>query len=328
MKPGPRIFPAFLSGLRSRSISAAVPVVAPAGRECGIARLRRSVAATITLSTRSRSRFRAPDAYQARSERSREGVAYDHRGRRLPRRRVGAIARSRNPLGHGNCARRRDPRRRSVRQCLPAAALGGAALLALSRGGSFGNRGRCAVRHPELVRQGGRRRRWGVGRTRAYGRIRGAGSRGRACAAYACPRLRERPHAWCPDPRRDRVRSSARRPLAPPDRQSLPDRPEKLHLTRLRQDAAVRVEPAVRILLEDPLAALLVERVLLRLVAHDDGMLAERIAADDAARRGVAGLGGHGGSSSMSGGCARTSCPLSAKIRRTRPLAVERISLN
>src|SRR5438093_85169 len=196
MKPGPRIFPAFLSGLRSRSISAAVPVVAPAGRECGIARLRRSVAATITLSTRSRSRFRAPDAYQARSERSREGVAYDHRGRRLPRRRVGAIARSRNPLRHGSCARR---------------------------------------------------------------------------------------------------------PLAPPDRQNLPDRPEKLHLTRLRQDAAVRVEPAVRILLEDPLAALLVERVLLRLVAHDDGMLAERIAADDAARRGVAGLGGHGGSSSMSG---------------------------
>lgn len=38
MKPGPRIFPAFLSGLRSAAISAAVPPVAPAGSECGMTR--------------------------------------------------------------------------------------------------------------------------------------------------------------------------------------------------------------------------------------------------------------------------------------------------
>ena len=46
MKPGPRILPAFLSGLRSFAISEAVPDVAPAGSECGMMprlRLRSSV---------------------------------------------------------------------------------------------------------------------------------------------------------------------------------------------------------------------------------------------------------------------------------------------
>ncbi len=90
--------------------------------------------------------------------------------------------------------------------------------------------------------------------------------------------------------------------------------------TRLLEHASMRVEPAIRVLLKDALAALAVESVVLPLVAKSDRMLAERLLADHAAR-----LGHH--SSSMSGWRARTSWPFSMMIRRTFPDAVERISL-
>jgi hypothetical protein len=62
----------------------------------------------------------------------------------------------------------------------------------------------------------------------------------------------------------------------------------------LLEHASVSIEPAIRVLLEDPLAAFGVESVVLPLVAQADRMFAERLLADHAAR-----LGHH--SSSMSG---------------------------
>src|SRR3981081_2016021 len=54
----------------------------------------------------------------------------------------------------------------------------------------------------------------------------------------------------------------------------------------LLEHSAARVEITVRVLLEDALAPLAVERVVLALVPDPDGMLAERLLADDAARLG------------------------------------------
>src|SRR5258706_7808829 len=91
---------------------------------------------------------------------------------------------------------------------------------------------------------------------------------------------------------------------------------------RLGEDASVRVEVAVGVLLEDALAGFLVEGVDPALVAElQRRRLRERRAAHRTVRR-------HDRSSSMSGCRARTSCPLSATMRRTVPLSVERISLN
>ncbi len=92
-------------------------------------------------------------------------------------------------------------------------------------------------------------------------------------------------------------------------------------LPRLLEHSTGRIEPAIRVLLEDPLAALAVEGVMLPLVAKAHRTRAQWLLADHAA-----GLGHH--SSSMIGWCARTSCPFSTMMRRTLPLAVERISLN
>src|SRR5204862_283336 len=92
---------------------------------------------------------------------------------------------------------------------------------------------------------------------------------------------------------------------------------------RLRQHASARVEVSVGVLLEDAFARLAVERIDLALVAQlERRRIRERGATDRAD------LGDHDRSSSMSGWCARTSCPLSATMRRTVPLFVDRISLN
>src|SRR5258708_39942707 len=91
---------------------------------------------------------------------------------------------------------------------------------------------------------------------------------------------------------------------------------------RLGEDASVRVEVAIGVLLEDALAGVLVERVDPALVAEPERRrLRERRAAHRTVR-------GQDRSSSMSGWRARTSCPLSATMRRTGPLSVERVSLN
>src|SRR6185503_9532209 len=90
---------------------------------------------------------------------------------------------------------------------------------------------------------------------------------------------------------------------------------------RLLEHASERVEPAIRVLLEDALAALTIEVVMATLIAEPKRALAERLLAHDADP-----LLHH--SSSMIGWCARTSCPLSIRMRRTLPLVFERISLN
>src|SRR5207248_7697110 len=92
-------------------------------------------------------------------------------------------------------------------------------------------------------------------------------------------------------------------------------------LARLLEHFACRVEIAIRVFLEDPLALERIEHVDPILVAHAKRAVAERRAADHAPWR------AHAGSTSSNGWCARTSCPFSAKMRRTCPEAVERISL-
>src|SRR5258708_35631129 len=90
---------------------------------------------------------------------------------------------------------------------------------------------------------------------------------------------------------------------------------------RLGEDASVRVEVAIGVLLEDALAGVLVERVDPALVAElERRRLRERRAAHRTVRR-------QDRSSSMSGWRARTSCPLSPTMRRTGPRSVARDSL-
>jgi hypothetical protein len=68
----------------------------------------------------------------------------------------------------------------------------------------------------------------------------------------------------------------------------------------LLEHSTTRVEPAIRVLLEDPLASLGVEAIVLPLISQPDRMIAEWLLADHAARHGHY-------SSSMSGWRARTS---------------------
>src|SRR5439155_24263867 len=89
----------------------------------------------------------------------------------------------------------------------------------------------------------------------------------RSCAAHARPRLRQRPYAADDDSRRDRQRRH--------------EQGSRL-LARLRQHATERVQISVRVLLEDPLAALAAERIDPALVAQTKCLLSQRFVADDA----------------------------------------------
>src|SRR2546425_1175216 len=87
------------------------------------------------------------------------------------------------------------------------------------------------------------------------------------------------------------------------------------------ENLAAGIQKAIRILLEDAPAPFRVKGVHAAFVAQSQRALGQWRAADGA-------LFAHGSSTSSSGDWARTNCPLSTSTRRTRPSAVERISLN
>src|SRR5438067_1132288 len=210
------------------------------------------------------------------THRSRSPIGGHRSSARYPRRRgacaahpircSGAVPAAR-ACRHGSGTRPRGSGDRSLRQRVPAAPPCGAPVLAVQGRGSLRGRRRRALRDPGLLWEARRRRRWGAGLASADDRVRGAGSRERPCAADARPRLRQRPHAADDDSRRDRQRRH--------------EQGARL-LARLRQHATERVQIAVRVLLEDPLAALAAERIDPPLVAQTKCFLSKRFIADNA----------------------------------------------